>query len=60
MFPCSHRGDCCDVNLAGDHLVPEPGDDLGEQLEPVAPLVCDQNAQVLTGNPLVISNTRFG
>ena len=31
----------------GDHLVTEPGDDLGEQLEPVAPLVGDQDAEVL-------------
>ena len=42
------RGDLSDVDLAGDHLVAEPGDDLGEQLEPVAPLVRDQDAEVLT------------
>jgi hypothetical protein len=27
--------------------VPEPGDNLGEQFEPVAPLVGNQNAQML-------------
>jgi hypothetical protein len=32
-----------DVGLAGDHLVPESGHDLREQLEPVAPFVRDQN-----------------
>ena len=39
--------DLLDVDLAGDHLVTEPGDDLGEQLEPVASLVRDQDAEVL-------------
>lgn len=44
-LPRGHCGDCRDVGLAGDHLVPEPRDDLGEQLEPVPPLVRDQDAQ---------------
>ena len=34
------------VDLARDHLVPEPCDDLGEQLEPLPPLVRDQDTQV--------------
>ena len=40
------RPDFLHVDLTGDHLVPEPGHDLGEQLEPVAPLVCNQDAKV--------------
>ena len=40
------RSDLSDVDLAGDHLVPEPGHDLSEQLEPVTALVRDQDAQV--------------
>lgn len=36
-----------DVDRAGDHLVPEPGDDLSEQLKPVAPLVRNQDSQLL-------------
>lgn len=35
------------MHVAGDHLVAEPDDDLGEQFEPVPLLVCDQDAQVL-------------
>ena len=45
-LPRGHRADLCDVDLARDHLVPEPGDDLGEQLQPVPPLVRDQDTQV--------------
>ena len=45
-----HRADLAHVDLAGDHLVAEPGDDLSEQLEPVAPLVRDQDAEVLALN----------
>ena len=41
---CSH---CRDVDFSSDHLVPEPTDDLGEQLQAVAPLVRDQDAQAL-------------
>jgi hypothetical protein len=36
-----------DVDLAGDHLVPESDHDLREQLEPLSLLVGEQNAQVL-------------
>ena len=46
-LPRGDRSDLPDVDLAGDHLVAEPGDDLGEQLEPVAALVRDQDTQVL-------------
>jgi hypothetical protein len=38
-----HRADLLDVDLACDHLVPEPGHDLGEQVEPLALLVRDQD-----------------
>ena len=41
------RADFLDVDLACDHLVTESGDDLGEQLEAVASLVGDQDAEVL-------------
>ena len=46
LLPRGHRADFPDVDLARDHLMAEPGDDLGEQLEPVPPLVRDQDAQV--------------
>jgi len=41
-----HRPDLFHVDLAGDHLVPEPGHDLGKQLEPLPLLVRDQYPQV--------------
>jgi hypothetical protein len=44
MLSSRHRADCSDVDLAGDHLVAEPGDDLGEELKPVSPLVRDEDA----------------
>ena len=47
VLPRGHRGDRRDVDLAGDHFVPEAGDNLGEQLQPVTPLVGDQDTQVL-------------
>jgi hypothetical protein len=47
LFPCSHRGDCRHVDLAGDHLMPEPGHNLSEQLKPVAPFVGNQDPQPL-------------
>jgi hypothetical protein len=47
LFPRGHRSDCRDVDLTGDHLVPEARDYLGEQLEAVATLVGDQDAQML-------------
>ena len=49
--------DCLDVDLASDHLVAEPGDDLGEQFESVASLVGDQDPEmgdsVLGHRPIV-------
>ena len=36
-----------DVDLAGNHLVAEAGYDLRKQLEPIAPLVRDQDAKML-------------
>jgi hypothetical protein len=47
LLPCSHRGDRRDVDLAGDHLMPEPGYNLSEQLKPVAPFVGNQDPQPL-------------
>ena len=41
-----HRADLRDVDLACDHLVPEPGHDLCEQLEPLAFLVGDQDTEM--------------
>ncbi len=38
-----HGADFLDVDLTCDHLVPEPGHDLGEQFEPLALLVRDQD-----------------
>ena len=49
MLPGGRRADFLDVDLAGDHVVSEPDHDLGEQLQPVALLVRDQDAQVLEG-----------
>ena len=43
-FPLGGGADFLDVDLAGDHFVAEPCDDLSEQLEPLALLVCDQDA----------------
>jgi hypothetical protein len=34
------------LDLASDHLVAETGDDLGKQLQPVPPLVRDQDTKV--------------
>jgi hypothetical protein len=45
-LPGRHRADLLDVDLAGDHLVPETGHDLREELESLALLVGDQNAEV--------------
>jgi hypothetical protein len=42
-----HRADLSDVDRPGDHLMPEAGNDLCEQLEPVAALIRDQDAEVL-------------
>jgi hypothetical protein len=45
-LPGRDRADFLDVDLAGDHLVPETGHDLREEFESLAPLVGDQNAEV--------------
>ena len=45
-FSRGHGTDLVDVDLARDHDVPKPGDDLGEQVQPVAPLVRNQDTQV--------------
>ena len=42
-----HRRDVRDVDLAGDHLVPEPGHHLGQDFQPVGPLIRDQDAEVM-------------
>jgi hypothetical protein len=54
-FPSSHRSDRADFDLTRDHVVPEPCDDLGEQFEPVATLVRDQDTQMPN---LVLDHTR--
>ncbi len=55
MLACGDRGDLAHVDLTRDHLVAEPGHNLGEQLEPVAPLVRDQDAKMLA---LVLEHRR--
>jgi hypothetical protein len=35
------RANLRDFNLASDHFIPESGDNLSEQCEPIVPLVCD-------------------
>jgi hypothetical protein len=47
LFPRIQGGDCPDVDLADDHLVSEPGDNLGDQLSPLMLLVGDQHPQLL-------------
>ena len=47
MLSLRCRPDLLDVDLAGDHLVAQPRDDLREQLEPFALLVRDQDAEAL-------------
>ena len=42
MLPRGDRPDLLDVDLTRDHVVPEPDHDLGEQLQPLPPLVRDQ------------------
>ena len=46
-FSLGDSTDFLDIDLARDHLVAERRNDLRKQLEPVAPLVCDQDAQML-------------
>ena len=46
-LPRRHGRDVGDVDLAGDHLVTEAGHHLGEHLEPIGPLIRDQDAKVM-------------
>src|SRR4029077_18337444 len=46
LFPRGHRADLFNVDLASDHVVPEPCDDLRQQLEPLALLVRDQDTEM--------------
>jgi hypothetical protein len=39
-----HGADRRHVDLAGDHVVAEPGEDLRQELETVTPLIRDQDA----------------
>jgi len=52
-LPRSHRTDLPDLDLTGDHVMAELGDDLCEQLEPVTSLIRDQDTEVLgsVGHP---------
>jgi hypothetical protein len=45
-LPGGHRADLLDVDLSRDHLVTEPGNDLGEQLKPLPLLIRDQDTQM--------------
>jgi hypothetical protein len=46
LFPGGDGANLSDVDLPGNHLVTEARHDLGEQSEPVPPLVRDQDAEV--------------
>jgi hypothetical protein len=61
-LPCSDGADRSDVDLARDHLMAQAGDDLCEQLEPVPPLVRDQNTEMLgfVGGHSALSVGRVG
>jgi hypothetical protein len=43
-FPLGRRADVLDVDLARDDLMAQPDHHLRKELEPIAPLVRDQNA----------------
>src|SRR5881397_3507554 len=47
VLPLGGGSDFLDVDLASDHIMAEPDYDLREQLEPIAPLVRDEDAKVL-------------
>ena len=62
-----HRAHFLDVDLACDHLVPEPRHDLREQLETVTLLVGDEDAKVWrlvlghrSAAPSRVARTRLG
>ena len=46
-LPRRDRPHVLDVDLTGDHLVPEAGDDRRDEGQPIRPFVRDQNAQML-------------
>ena len=46
MLSCGDRADLLDIDRIGDHFVPERGDNVGDQCEPVVSLVGDQNAEM--------------
>jgi hypothetical protein len=46
LLPCRDGADLFHVHLASDHVVSEPSDDPRQQLEPLAPLVRDQDAKL--------------
>ena len=51
------RADLGDVRRACDHVVAEAGDELGDECDPVLPLVRDQDAQGLVRHSLLLSGT---
>ena len=59
-----HRGHVGDVDLAGDHLVPEAGHDLREQFQTIGSLIRDQHPEVVDPVdaylPLMEPGTRTG
>jgi hypothetical protein len=46
-LPRGRCPDLVDLGLARDHLVSEPGNDLREHLEPLEPLIRDQDTELL-------------
>jgi hypothetical protein len=46
-LPGGHGSDVVDLDLAGDHLVPERGDDRRHEGQPILSLVRDQHTQML-------------
>jgi hypothetical protein len=58
MLGRGERRDLRDFDLTGDHVMAEPDHHLSEQLEPIAPFVRDQNAQML--NVAMVCGRRHG
>src|SRR5579859_39594 len=47
MLPGRDLPDLLDVDLTGDHVMPQPDHHLRQQLQPIAPLARDQDTQML-------------
>ena len=61
---CGDRGYVGNVDLSGDHLVPEPGHNLGEQFQTIGTLIRNQHPVVVDPVyaylPLMEPGTRTG